>query len=126
METHFLLTLYTWKKEKVFRKHRQLRDIAERLWKQVAGATQDLRSDAFVVTANALNAIIIVSDDTPELTLEQAIADFRYLCVQDFSDKSGGESPTDVWSDNPRIRLLDTSAKRQDAEELIVQLMIQG
>lgn len=79
--------------------------------------TENLHCEQYIVGGASLVAIVESRSKESQSEVGQAIADFRYLCLQEWP----GE---DLWSPNWRVRALDTREKLRDAEELLVQLVV--
>lgn len=94
-----------------------MRKAAESIWKRIVGSSGKLRCDQYVVGGNSLVAIVGTDMPDPQSELGQAMTDFRYLCMQEWPGN-------DYWGTAWRIRALDTREKLQEAEELIVQLVV--
>lgn len=94
-----------------------MKKAAEMIWKRILGTVPEIRCDQYVVSGNALTAIVESEGTEPQSEIGQSIADFRYLCAQEWP---GG----DFWGPTWRIRALDTRDKLREAGDLIVQLTI--
>lgn len=94
-----------------------MRKAAEAIWKRITGSAMTLHCEQYVVGGNSLVAIVETSVPDPQSELGQAMTDFRYLCMQEWPGN-------DHWGTAWRIRALDTREKLREAEELIVQLMV--
>jgi hypothetical protein len=111
------LTLYTRERKPVFRERPELKKAAEAVWKRIIGSADTLRCEQFVVGGASLVAIVESAAEESQSDVVQAVADFRYLCLQEWPGQ-------DYWGTAWRVRPLDTPEKLRDAEELLVQLVV--